>query len=312
MTQVTVVVPVYNAERHLRRCLDGLVRQTYPHREIVVADDGSTDGSRAVTRDFGEIKVVEYGENRGPAHARNRAVEASGGDLLVFIDADCVVDDPGWLERHVRAHDGVEDAIVGGGVDGMGRGLVARADRYCHWLTNIPRSERRVCSAATPRRRIRFSRHLVTTNMSVRRSTFGRVGPFDETLATGEDVEFCERALTRGISLRFEPDVVVRHHDRERLRDFVRCFYRAGLDRVPARRRHRSQYHGLLPRGVLSSLLLCVPIGVLAPAQPIRAWWPYDRRVVLYYPLIALASFAMALGILGYWTRARSRRTGTT
>lgn len=217
MTQVSVVVPVYNAERHLRRCLDSLVAQTYPHREIVVADDGSTDGSRAVARDFGEIKILECGENRGPAYARNRAVEATGGELIVFVDADCVVDDPRWLEQHVAAHEGVEEAIVGGGVDGMGLGVIARADRYCHWLTNIPRSERRICGATTPRRRIRFSRHFVTTNMSVRRSTFARIGPFDETLATGEDVEFCERALALDVVLRFEPDIVVRHHDRERL-----------------------------------------------------------------------------------------------
>lgn len=305
---VSIIVPCYNAERHIRRCIDGVLAQRYPHREIVIVDDASTDGTRAILSAYPDVKVVEYGENRGPAYARNRGIAASGGDLLVFLDSDCEVDDPDWLGRHVAAHADDADVIVGGGIHGVGRGVVARADRYCHWLTNIPHSERRVISLGTPRRRVRFSRHLVTTNMSLSRATWTRVGAFDETLPTGEDVEFCERALVRGLSLRFEPDIVVRHHDRECLGDFVRCFFRAGLDRVPARRRHHSQYSRLLPNGIVSSLLLAIPIGLLAPAQPIRAWWPYDRRVVLYYPFIVLACSAMALGIVRYWMRERQAR----
>jgi hypothetical protein len=60
-----------------------------------------------------------------------------------------------------------------------------------------------------------------------------------------------------------------------------------------------------MPRGVVSSLLLSLPIGLLAPLQPIRAWFPYDKRVMLHYPLIAVASFAMALGIVRYWIDQR-------
>jgi hypothetical protein len=111
--------------------------------------------------------------------------------------------------------------------------------------------------------------------------------------------------VSRGFTLWLQPDITVQHHDRARLREFFRCFYRVGRDRVPARNRHRSQYHALMPRGVVSSLLFCVPIGVLAPLQPVRAWFPYDKRVVLYYPLIVVASFAMALGIVRYWIEQR-------
>jgi glycosyltransferase involved in cell wall biosynthesis len=307
---VSVIVPCYNAERHIRRCLDGLTHQMYSSREIVVVDDHSTDGTTRVVRDYPTVKLLESPENRGPARARNRGIEASGGDIVVFLDSDCWVDDPNWLGRHINAHRQGGDTIVGGGIEGVGVGVVARADRYCHWLTNIPRSPARTWSLSTPRKRIRFSRHLVTTNMSLQRSTLLRIGPFDERLATGEDVEFCERALSRGIAMRFESDIVVNHHDRERLGDFLRCFYRAGFDRIPARTRHRSQYHHLLPRGVLSAVLLAIPIGLLAPAQPIRAWWPYERRVALYYPLITLASFAMALGIVRYCVhQSRSKRS---
>ena len=302
---VSVIVPCFNGERHLRRCLDGLTRQTYPHYEIVVVDDASTDGTLGILKEFASVKVVQNAENRGPAFSRNRGIEASGGEVLVLLDADCEVDDVAWLARHVEAQAARPRIIVGGGIVGVGRGMVARADSYCHWLTNIPHAETRAVSLATPRRRIRFSRHLVTTNMSLPRELWLDVGPFEEGLRTGEDVEFCERAIARGCTLWLQSDIVVRHHDRERLRDFFVCFYSVGRDRVPVRRRHHSQYEALLPRGVVSSLLLCVPIGLLAPLQTLRAWLPYDKRVVMYYPLIALGSFAMALGIVRYWMDQR-------
>ncbi len=304
---VSIIIPCFNAERLVRRCLDGLGRQRYTDFEIVAVDDASTDGTLEALKEYPAVRIVENAVNRGPAFARNRGIEASTGTLLVFLDADCVVQDPEWLGRHVRAHERLTGTILGGGIVGVGKGIVARADAYCHWYTNIPYAKKRVASGSVRRRRVRFSRHLVTTNMSLPRAVFFAVGAFDESLRTGEDVEFCERAIARGFTLRLEPKIVVLHHDRESLRDFVRCFYRAGKDRVPARTRHFSQYHSLMPRGVVSSLLLCVPIGLLAPLQPIRAWVRADPRVILYYPFIALASFSMALGIVSYWLDQRRR-----
>ena len=302
---VSVIIPCFNAERHIRRCLEGVERQTYPDFEVVAVDDASTDGTLGTLKEFQAVKIVRNSGNRGPAFSRNRGIEASSGHLLVFLDADCAVEDPEWLSRHVRAHDTLCGTILGGGILGVGKGVVARADSYCHWLTNIPYSKERIASRSARQGRVHFSRHLVTTNMSLPRPVFLAVGAFDEGLRTGEDVEFCERAIARGFTLRLESEIVVRHHDRESLREFARCFYRVGLDRVPARRRHFSRYHHLMPRGVLSSILLCIPIGLLGPLQPITAWIRYDARVVLYYPLIAVSSFAMALGIVRYWVDQR-------
>lgn len=307
MPSVSVIVPCFNGERHIRRCLDSLTRQRYPNLEIIVVDDASTDGTPGILKDFSSVKVVQNAENRGPAFSRNRGIEASGGDMLVLLDADCEVDDPDWLGKHARAQSEHPDTIVGGGIVGVGTGIVARADGYCHWFTNIPHGDAQTTSKATRRRRVPFSRHLVTTNMSLSRRVWMVVGPFNEGLRTGEDVEFCERAIERGFTLCLQPRITVRHHDRERLGEFLGCFYRAGHDRVQARLAHRSQYHGLLPRGVISALLLSIPIALLAPLQPLRVWFPHDKRVVLYYPLIALASFSMALGIVRYWMQHGKR-----
>ena len=88
---VSVVIPVYNAEKYLHRCLDSVVNQTYKDIEIVLVDDGSTDGSGAICDDFArryDNIVVQHRENMGPSVARNYGISISSGDYLMFIDSD--------------------------------------------------------------------------------------------------------------------------------------------------------------------------------------------------------------------------------
>lgn len=304
---VSVVIPAYNAAGDLTRCLAGILAQEYPDFEVIIVDDASSDKTPEIVHAHERATLVRNQQNLGPAAARNRGVAASRGEVLVFLDSDSVVEDRRWLAKHAMAHLASERAVVGGGVRGVGRGLVARADSYCHWSTNIPDARPAVTTAT--RRLGRVSRHLVTNNMSVRRSTFDLVGPFDERFRTGEDVDFCERALRLGIPLRLEPEILVEHRDRERLDDFLRCFFRAGQDRIPVREKHPGQLQWLLPRGLVSGVLLAPLLAVLLWLQTTRAWWPYDKRVLLHAPLILLAYLAMTAGIARFFYEQRLGRS---
>lgn len=301
---VSVIIPCYNAEEDIEACLQGVLGQKYPTFEVIVVDDASTDKTLELLRVHQTIKLVRNSENLGPGGTRNRGIMKSKGELLVSLDSDSVVEDPEWLAKHATVQASLDRTIVGGRIRGIGRGLVAHADSYCHWLTNIPDSHPAVITASSPYRFGIVSRHLVTNNMSLRRSTLYLVGLFDERFRTGEDLDFCERALRLGVTLRFEPSIVVKHRDRERLLDFLWYFYKAGKDRIPIREKNATPFRWLLPRGLPSSLLLALPLTFLLPFQPIIAWWPYDKRVVLYYPWILLACVAMVLGIMSYfWKR---------
>lgn len=87
---ISVVVPVHNGGAQLARCLDALLASDYPAREIVVADDASTDESAAEARARG-LEVVRLEGQSGPAAARNHAARGARGDVLLFVDADVVV-----------------------------------------------------------------------------------------------------------------------------------------------------------------------------------------------------------------------------
>lgn len=86
------MIPVYNVEKYLRRCVDSVLGQTYPLHEIILVDDGSPDGCPEICDEYAErypdrIKVIHQ-ENRGLSGARNRGIECATGDYLGFIDSD--------------------------------------------------------------------------------------------------------------------------------------------------------------------------------------------------------------------------------
>jgi glycosyltransferase involved in cell wall biosynthesis len=94
---VSVVIPNYNYSHYLREAIDGVLGQTYQPIEIVVVDDGSSDGSRDVLESYGSTIKAIFQQNHGVSQARNTGVEASDGEFLAFLDADDL-----WLPKKVE------------------------------------------------------------------------------------------------------------------------------------------------------------------------------------------------------------------
>lgn len=88
---ISVIVPVYNPGKYLKKCLDSLINQTYRNIEIILIDDGSTDGSYEVALKYAESDkriIIERQKNSGVSHARNRGIQIAKGDFFSFIDSD--------------------------------------------------------------------------------------------------------------------------------------------------------------------------------------------------------------------------------
>jgi glycosyltransferase involved in cell wall biosynthesis len=91
MKKISIIVPVYNAEKYISDCITSILNQTYSYFELLLIDDGSTDMSGKICDDFNykdnRIKVI-HKENGGVSSARNIGIEASSGDYIIFIDSD--------------------------------------------------------------------------------------------------------------------------------------------------------------------------------------------------------------------------------
>lgn len=95
MSKVSVIVPVYNAQEYLKRCVDSILKQTYTDMEVILIDDGSTDRSAEICKEYAakdeRVRYI-FQENAGPDYARKKGVQASIGEYLTFADADDYVD----------------------------------------------------------------------------------------------------------------------------------------------------------------------------------------------------------------------------
>jgi GT2 family glycosyltransferase len=100
---LSIIIPHYNGARHLITCFNALRAQTYPYLEIILADNGSSDDSIAVTRrDFPEVKILELGHNFGFTGAINRGIAQASGQIIVPLNNDTEVA-PGWAQAIVTA-----------------------------------------------------------------------------------------------------------------------------------------------------------------------------------------------------------------
>lgn len=94
---VSVIIPVYNGAHYLAAAIESVLAQTYPHYELIVVDDGSTDGSGAVARAYTAVRLITQ-SNQGVAAARNTGIAAAGGELIAFLDQDDL-----WLPGKLHA-----------------------------------------------------------------------------------------------------------------------------------------------------------------------------------------------------------------
>lgn len=93
---ISIIIPVYNVEAYLADCLDSILAQTFESFEVILVDDGSTDGSPAIAQKYADAhseQICYYRkENGGPGLARNFGISKAKGDYLMFVDSDDIVD----------------------------------------------------------------------------------------------------------------------------------------------------------------------------------------------------------------------------
>lgn len=107
---ISFIVPIYNAEKYLNACVQSLLAQTVPEIEIILMDDGSTDGSGAIARAWADkdARVQLFRQTHaGQSVARNTGMKYAHGEFIAFVDADDTLQ-PDWSERHLNAIEGAD------------------------------------------------------------------------------------------------------------------------------------------------------------------------------------------------------------
>ena len=202
---VTVVVPCLNYGRYLPRALDSVMRQSYANWECIVSDDGSTDDTASVVASYARrdtrIRYI-FQRNRGLSAARNRALLASQGTYIQFLDADDLIESR-KLESHVRYLEEHDDVGVVYSPARYFRTGNEEDRRYSMGEPDVPWMPE--TSGVGPSLVSALSRtNIMAVNCAlVRRSVVARVGLFDERLRALEDWDYWMRCAAAGVRFQY-------------------------------------------------------------------------------------------------------------
>lgn len=235
---VSVIIPTRNRQSMLEKALISMVEMQYPldRFEVVVVDDGSTDGTRHLVA--GLLADLPYSliyvplEGNGIPAARNAGASAAKGQLLVFSDDDCFFRTD-WL------------AVLAANFSDPGIGVVGVADEVPEDSPLLSRCIDYTVNSLAGSGGVRHDRSLRIARyyprgfgMAVSREAFEAVAGFDETLQAGEDIDLSYRIGRAGYRLRFEPKTFVWHQRRSTLKAFLKQMATRGATRVELIRRH--------------------------------------------------------------------------
>jgi len=296
MLRLSVVIPVYNGALTVADCLRGVLSQTLPAEEyaVIVVDDGSTDSTASVVKDF-RVQLVTQ-PHRGAAAARNRGLSEARGEWVAFTDADCIPS-RGWLRALLQAVD-EQDAIppvLGAAGRVIGYQSTASAARFVDLAGGLD-AERHLAHPTFP--------FAPSGNVMYRREAMRTAGGFDARYAAYEACELHTRLLRLhggAFHFPFAPAAVVLHRHRASWPEYWRQQVGYGRGYAQFLLHHRDQ----LPWSPWRELRAWGHVAL----QGFAACWPArgDRSLIRRGTFIK--GVAQRTGfVTTYWTRRERAR----
>lgn len=214
LPSISVIIPAYNAEKYIERCLKCITNQNYPKEkmEIIVVDNNSSDNTAHIIKSF-DVRYI-FNEIKGPSASRNMGITQANGEYIIFTDSDCLADN-NFVLNHVKAHlyfkkNNPNVKLVGGGIGGFNKNFWAVCDDFCSWAAHHPGLKSQLGRS-----------HFPSANISIPTKLVEEIGVFNEELQIGEDIEYCLRIENKGYKMYFEPKAKVLHINRETFSEFM-------------------------------------------------------------------------------------------
>lgn len=199
MPRVSVVIPTFNCERFIGRTVGSALRQTYRDFEIIVVDDGSTDGTQAVLAEYGEALHYIKQANQGASAARNAALSRATGEYIAYLDADDL-----WHPEKLAHQVEYLDAYPSCGFVHTEVAVIDEQDSVLYARFN--KETGRTVPQGKCLRDILQRSHIQTLTVLERRSAFDRAGEFDLRLPVAQDYLHWIQVALQGYEVGYLPE----------------------------------------------------------------------------------------------------------
>jgi glycosyltransferase involved in cell wall biosynthesis len=280
---VSILIVGRNGKDELPKLFNSLKKITYPKNnyEIVYVDDGSTDGSWEIAEKFG-ARVFRFMKRQGRARVRNKALRLAKYPLIAWIDTDCEIQDPRWIENMLKYIKG--DVIGVAGNQLKPHGGLARVIWYMPGMAYLSTKPKEATFAPT------------TSSLFVKKHLL-EVGGYDESLITAEDLEICWRLGKKGYKFMRIPEAAIIHNFRSSFTGFARQQWERGVFGGYLFRKYGNNLFSKL----MDNIIFLMPIFGVAVLL-----WPQILYLVAIFPLfvyLGLNYVNFFPGILGNYFR---------
>ena len=290
---ISVIIPSYNSESTIKQCLDSLQNQSYRSGYEIILVDSSIDRTpQIVSSNYSDVKLIHLDKKTDPGTARNIGIGEAKGDLIAFIDSDCIAVH-NWLEKIDTAHKS-SYSIVGGVVNNGNE-----EDDLVGWAGYV--AEFREFLPEQPKQEVI---HIPTCNISYKRRIFSKFGLFQGEYYPQEDLVYNYNLWKNGERILLDPAVQVYHHHRSSLKSFLYHQNRIGAITSKVLKVIRLEGSFVVRHPVLVTFLIPY-LPMIKFIKTISAFLRYQPQVILKRPLV-LPLFL--LGIL-YWIAGFARGT---
>ena len=197
---IAVIIPVYNSNQTLKKCLDAVFSNKFEKFEVIVISDNSKDNSIDIAKNY-NCKIIELKQNKGPAFARNTGANSASGDILLFVDSDVIVKED--ILMHVnKAFNNKEVNVV--------QGIYSHEPNYKNIITQYQQS---FYCYYTWHEQYRYTNTLTSMCFAVRKNTFLKLKGFNtnKKKATAEDEEFGYKLINDGNKILISRNLNVEH-----------------------------------------------------------------------------------------------------
>lgn len=222
---ISVIIPVYNAENTIVKCLDSLANQSISQKyyEVICVDDGSFDNSFATLTAYNDIKnfITFTQPNSGPARARNNGVEKARGNILLFTDSDCILDYY-WIHEMTKPFDESDVFGVQGRYKTKQKQIISQFEQI-----EIENSYRKM-------EIIGNIDSIGTYSAAYNKKIFSKFNGYNEKYkkASGEDFELSYRISNSGYRLVFNKNAICYHKHPEKLIEYLKIKLKRGIWRA--------------------------------------------------------------------------------
>lgn len=205
--KISVIIPIYNGEKTIRKCLNSIRNQTFKDYEIIIVDSSIDNTSKIIKEEFPEVKLTHLNKKTQPGPARNLGIKKAKSSIIALTDSDCIAD-KNWLKEIYKAHK-TNDVVGGSVLNANPRNFISWASYLMEFTHVLPNKEK-------------FIKHIPTCNISYKKEIFQKYGYFLDSWFPAEDRLFNYNLINNNIKLLFNPKIRISHINRTKIKEFLK------------------------------------------------------------------------------------------